>query len=66
MKYRAFKRVDGYYSITDQDTGQTLDLIVQEDVQLQVCKILHDVYYQGIENGREEGFSVGIEAAQQR
>lgn len=66
MKYKAFKRVDGYFSITDQDTGQTLDLIIPENVQLQICKVLHDVYYQGLEDGREEGVAVGREAAENR
>lgn len=61
MKYRAFKRTDGFYSITDQDSGQTLDLsLLTQEIADKVCEVLHEVYYEGYDSGLGHGYSNGV------
>lgn len=57
MKYRAFKRVDGNWSITDQDNGQTLDLTIQSsELANKLCEVIHEEYYKGYEEGKKDNW----------
>lgn len=53
--------MDGYYSITDQDTAQTLNLVLpSQELADNVCKMLNEVFNEGFESGLRRGYSNGI------
>jgi flagellar biosynthesis/type III secretory pathway protein FliH len=55
MKYRAFKRPDGMYTITDQNTGQTLKLATPNlELANRIAQELNEAYSQGYQLGYTE------------
>jgi hypothetical protein len=59
MKYRGFKRVDGLWSITDQDTGQTLSLSVpSEELATAICNELYEVYRAAYKEGYNDALNI--------
>jgi enterochelin esterase-like enzyme len=59
-KYKAFKRIDGNWSIIDQEEGQTLDLVIpSEELAKQVSTALEEAYFSGYSTGHGHGYSNG-------
>jgi hypothetical protein len=55
MKYAAIKRSDGMYSITDQDSGQTLKLATPNlELANRIAHELSEAYNQGYQFGYSE------------
>jgi flagellar biosynthesis/type III secretory pathway protein FliH len=55
MKYHAFKRTDGMFSITDQDLGQTLKLATPNlELANRIAHELNEAYSQGYQLGYTE------------
>lgn len=56
MRYKPFKRIDGQYSISEVPTGQTLPLIIPNEIlALAICFSLNQIYDEAYNNGHYDG-----------
>jgi hypothetical protein len=56
MKYKSFRRTDGFWSIIDQDSGQTLSLsIPSEELAAVICRELSEVHTEAYRKGYSDG-----------